>query len=94
MWNQQKNVETHFLDQWLKNFDCWHSTGEFEKKLLTLTTVDGGFGPGTKGAVETYKPSVERVRCYRMKHYYDLVNKKPVVIPQLNKLKNNAAGAT
>jgi lysozyme family protein len=39
--------------------------------------IDGGFGPGTKGAVETYKPSVERVRCYRLKHYYDLVNKKP-----------------
>ena len=39
--------------------------------------VDGGFGPGTKGAIETYKPSLERVRCYRLKHYYDLVNKKP-----------------
>ena len=39
--------------------------------------VDGGFGPGTKGALESYKPSLERVRCYRLKHYYDLVNKKP-----------------
>jgi lysozyme family protein len=39
--------------------------------------VDGGFGPGTKGALAKYKPSVERVRCYRLKHYYDLVNKKP-----------------
>ena len=39
--------------------------------------VDGGFGPGTKGALETYKPSLERVRCYRLKHYYDLVNRKP-----------------
>ena len=39
--------------------------------------IDGGYGPGTKGAMETYKPSVERVRCYRLKHYYDLVNKKP-----------------
>ncbi len=39
--------------------------------------VDGGFGPGTKGAVDTYKPSLGRVRCYRLKHYYDLVNRKP-----------------
>ena len=39
--------------------------------------IDGGFGPGTKAALETYKPSLERVRCYRLKHYYDLVNKKP-----------------
>ena len=39
--------------------------------------VDGGFGPGTKSAMETYKPSTDRVRCYRLKHYYDLVNKKP-----------------
>ena len=39
--------------------------------------VDGGFGPGTKGALAKYKPSLERVRCYRLKHYYDLVNKKP-----------------
>ena len=39
--------------------------------------IDGGFGPGTQNAIETYKPSLERVRCYRLKHYYDLVNKKP-----------------
>ena len=39
--------------------------------------IDGGFGPGTKGAVDTYKPSLDRVRCYRLKHYYDLVNRKP-----------------
>ena len=39
--------------------------------------IDGGFGPGTKGALETYKPSTDRVRCYRLKHYYDLVNRKP-----------------
>ena len=38
--------------------------------------IDGGFGPGTQNAIETYKPSLERVRCYRLKHYYDLVNKK------------------
>jgi len=24
-----------------------------------------------------YNPSVDRVRCYRLKHYYDLVNRKP-----------------
>ena len=40
-------------------------------------TVDGGFGPGTKSALDTYKPEVDRVRCYRLKHYYDIVNKKP-----------------
>jgi len=40
-------------------------------------TVDGGFGPGTKAALAKHKPSVDRVRCYRLKHYYDLVNKKP-----------------
>jgi len=40
-------------------------------------SVDGGFGPGTKGALAKYNPSVERVRCYRLKHYYDLVNRKP-----------------
>ena len=39
--------------------------------------VDGGFGPVSRAAVETYEPSLERVRCYRLKHYYDLVNKKP-----------------
>ena len=39
--------------------------------------VDGGFGPGTKGALDKYKPSLDRVRCYRLKHYYDLVNRKP-----------------
>ena len=39
--------------------------------------VDGGFGPGTKAALDKYKPSLDRVRCYRLKHYYDLVNKKP-----------------
>ena len=39
--------------------------------------IDGGMGPGTMGAIETYKPSTERVRCYRLKHYYDLVNAKP-----------------
>ena len=40
-------------------------------------TVDGGFGPGTKAALEKYKPSTDRIRCYSLKHYYDLVNKKP-----------------
>ena len=39
--------------------------------------IDGGFGPGTQAAINTYKPTIERVRCYRLKHYYDLVNKKP-----------------
>ena len=39
--------------------------------------VDGGFGPGTKAAFDKYKPSLDRVRCYRLKHYYDLVNRKP-----------------
>jgi lysozyme family protein len=39
--------------------------------------VDGGFGPGTEAAINTYKPTIDRVRCYRLKHYYDLVNKKP-----------------
>ena len=29
------------------------------------------------GALEKYKPSLDRVRCYRLKHYYDLVNRKP-----------------
>ena len=40
-------------------------------------TVDGGFGPGTKAALTKFKPELDRVRCYRLKHYYDLVNKKP-----------------
>jgi len=40
-------------------------------------TVDGGFGPGTKAALSKHTPEVDRVRCYRLKHYYDLVNKKP-----------------
>ena len=39
--------------------------------------IDGGMGPATLQAVKTYKPSVDRVRCYRLKHYYDLVNRKP-----------------
>ena len=39
--------------------------------------VDGGFGPGTSFALAKYTPELARVRCYRLKHYYDLVNKKP-----------------
>ena len=39
--------------------------------------VDGGFGPGTKKELQKYTPSLDRVRCYRLKHYYDLVNRKP-----------------
>ena len=39
--------------------------------------IDGGFGPGTKAALAKYTTELERVRCYRLKHYYDLVNKKP-----------------
>jgi lysozyme family protein len=39
--------------------------------------VDGGFGPGTKRALAKYTPELDRVRCYRLKHYYDLVNRKP-----------------
>ena len=38
--------------------------------------VDGGMGPKTLQAINTYKPSDHRVRCYRLKHYYDLVNRK------------------
>lgn len=37
--------------------------------------VDGGMGPMTIKAMKGVE--VERVRCYRLKHYYDLVNKKP-----------------
>ena len=40
-------------------------------------TVDGGLGPGTSFGLAKYKPSIDRVRCYRLKHYYDLVNKRP-----------------
>ena len=39
--------------------------------------VDGGFGPNTIKAINKYTPCDNRVRCYRLKHYYDLVNKKP-----------------
>ena len=39
--------------------------------------IDGGFGPITEETIKTYKLSIERVRCYRLKHYYDLVNWKP-----------------
>jgi len=39
--------------------------------------VDGGLGPNTLKAVNKYKPELDRVRCYRMKHYYDLVNRNP-----------------
>ena len=28
-------------------------------------------------SLKVLKPSIERVRCYRLKFYYDLVNKKP-----------------
>jgi len=37
--------------------------------------VDGGMGPKTINAIQNVE--VDRVRCYRLKHYYDLVNKKP-----------------
>jgi len=39
--------------------------------------VDGGFGPKTIEAINKYNLSADRVRCYRLKHYYDLVNRKP-----------------
>ena len=39
--------------------------------------VDGGLGPKTIEAINKYKPCDNRTRCYRLKHYYDLVNKKP-----------------
>ena len=39
--------------------------------------IDGGLGPKTEETIKTYKPSLDRVRCYRLKHYYDLVNRKP-----------------
>ena len=39
--------------------------------------VDGGLGPMTLGAIKETNPSLDRVRCYRLKHYYDLVNRKP-----------------
>ena len=39
--------------------------------------VDGGLGPMTLGAIKDTNPSLDRVRCYRLKHYYDLVNRKP-----------------
>ena len=39
--------------------------------------VDGGLGPMTLGAISDKNPSLDRVRCYRLKHYYDLVNRKP-----------------
>ena len=28
------------------------------------------------GDLKVDKPSLDRVRCYRLKHYYDLVNRK------------------
>ena len=31
----------------------------------------------TLGAIKETNPSLDRVRCYRLKHYYDLVNRKP-----------------
>jgi|TARA_B100001971_G_scaffold39309_1_gene34387 lysozyme family protein len=40
-------------------------------------TVDGGFGPGTKAALDKYTPELERCRMYRVKHYMDLVARKP-----------------
>ena len=39
--------------------------------------VDGGLGPMTIEAINKFKPCDNRTRCYRLKHYYDLVNKKP-----------------
>ena len=39
--------------------------------------VDGGLGPKTIEAINKYKPCDNRTRCYRLNHYYDLVNKKP-----------------
>ena len=39
--------------------------------------VDGGFGPATLKAILKHRPCDNRTRCYRLKHYYDLVNKKP-----------------
>ena len=39
--------------------------------------VDGGLGPMTIEAINKFKPCDNRTRCNRLKHYYDLVNKKP-----------------
>ena len=39
--------------------------------------VDGGFGSGTKAALDKYTPELERCRMYRVKHYMDIVARKP-----------------
>jgi len=67
-------------------FDCCVNMGRGTAvKLLQRACVakgadiaiDGGMGPGTMGAIETYKPSLERCRMYRVKYYMDLVANKP-----------------
>ena len=39
--------------------------------------VDGGLGPNTIKTLHEKKICKDRLTCYRLKHYYDLVNKKP-----------------
>ena len=39
--------------------------------------VDGGMGPNTLNAIKKYKPELERCRMYRVKHYMDIVSRKP-----------------
>jgi len=42
-----------------------------------FTVVDGGIGPETIGNLKRSKLEADRLRSYRVKHYADLVSKKP-----------------
>ncbi len=39
--------------------------------------VDGGMGPNTLNAIKKYKTELERGRMHRVKHYMDIVARKP-----------------
>jgi len=84
-WDRNKVDE---LPDHLKHFffDCCVNQGRGTAvKILqrainakgTNIAVDGGFGPGTKAALAKYTPELERCRMYRVKHYMDIVARKP-----------------
>ena len=57
-------------------FDMCVNQGRGTAVKILQRAINGKGGNLTVDGAK-YKPSLERVRCYRLKHYYDLVNKKP-----------------
>ena len=54
-----------------------HSLIQISGQLKVKSSSDLKGKLATKAALDKHTPELDRVRCYRLKHYYDLVNRKP-----------------